>query len=72
MYPYTIEEFTEEVMGQLKGFVQEGDSVEFEIKIYNSDDYFLDKSNSKGLCVVCGSSDPVLDLPTLKYSISMK
>lgn len=73
MFPYSIEEFTEEVMEQLTAFIQKGGKVEFEIHVYDSNMCFSDKKlNEKGLCVLTSSQELRGDFPKLKYTATMR
>lgn len=66
---YTIAEFTEEVIRQLKGVIGERGRVEFEIRAYNPASIFNsdDERSKKGLCVVLDNYGYV-DCSILKYT----
>ncbi|MBD5647963.1 MAG: hypothetical protein HDQ89_10285 [Desulfovibrio sp.] len=74
MHPCTIAEFTEEVMKQLKGFVRDGDTVEFEIMTYDSAGLFtLKELNEKGICVLSSTYERNNEnFPKIKFAVVMK
>lgn len=66
---YTVVEFTEEVVKQLKGVMGRSGKIEFEVKVYNTFGLYAEEEiNQKGICVQLDNY-PAGDLPTLKYSV---
>lgn len=76
MLNYRIDEFVEEVMSQLKGFVRPDEKVHFELDVYNAYGmYTAEEANSKGVCVICGREIIAQELkysPRIRFSVKMR